>query len=205
MAMEGGHPPQSAAAAAVVSPRYYGQVTSEHLDRLASLASGELQRFAWRCPRYRGHQLAAALAQGAALHMLTGSSGVKDLDVVMFFAAIPGERFPEFPRLVKHVDFGASSLGRQTYDLAEARDERQRRQWTRWAEHYRGRRVDLVKRALPAQPGADPVEAIRSWLRAGLAARRRSSAFYLARKPVVLLDPSALRGTFAWRGFQEAR
>jgi hypothetical protein len=49
---------------------------------------------------------------GAALHMLTGSTGVKDLDVVLFFAAIPGERFAEFPRLVQHFDFGPSSLGR---------------------------------------------------------------------------------------------
>jgi hypothetical protein len=70
--------------------------------------------------------------------MLSGSAGVKDLDVVLSFAAIPSERFAEFPRL-----------------------------------------------------------------RAGLAARRKSSAFYLARKPVVLLDPPALRGTFAWRGLDE--
>ncbi len=137
--------------------------------------------------------------------MLTGSTGVKDLDMVLFFTAIPGERIPEFPRLVKHFDFGPSSLGRQAYDLAAARDDRRRRQWARWAEQYRGRRVDLVKRALPAPHGAGPLEVIRSWLRDGLAARRKSSAFYLARKPVVLLDPPALRGTFAWRGLDEPR
>ena len=87
--------------------------------------------------------------------MLTGSTGVKDLDVVLLFAALSGERFPEFPRLVKHVDFGPSSLGRQAYELAAARDDRQRRQWARWADQHRGRRVDLVKRALPASPGAN--------------------------------------------------
>jgi hypothetical protein len=42
---------------------------------------------------------------------------VKDLDVVLLFAALPGERFPEFPRLVKHVDFDPSSLGRQASNL----------------------------------------------------------------------------------------
>ena len=47
------------------------------------------------------------------------------------------------------------------------------------------------------------MEVIRSWLPAGQAARRASSAFYLAHKPVVLLDPPALRGTFAWRGPDE--
>jgi hypothetical protein len=66
--------------------------------------------------------------------MLSDSSGVKDLDVVQFSAAIPGERFAEFPRLVKHFDFGLSSLGRQAYDLATARDDRQPRQWALWAE-----------------------------------------------------------------------
>jgi hypothetical protein len=186
-----------------VSARYYGAVTSDHLDRLAGLAAGERERFVQRWPRYGDRFLAATLAQGAALHMLSGTTGVKDLDVVLFVAAIPGERFPEFPRLVKHFDFGPSSLGRQEYDLAAARDDRQRRQWARWAEHHRGRRVDLVKRALPASPGADPLQVIRSWLRAGLTARRKSSAFYLARKPVVLLDPPALRGTFAWHGLDE--
>ncbi|HEV8277191.1 MAG TPA: HigA family addiction module antitoxin [Streptosporangiaceae bacterium] len=98
---------------AAVSARYYGAVTTEHLDRLARLAAAERERFARRWPRYRDRFLAATLAQGAALHMLTGSTGVKDLDVVLLFAALPGERFPEFPRLVKHVDFGPSSLGRK--------------------------------------------------------------------------------------------
>jgi len=57
--------------------------------------------------------------------------------------------------------------------------------------------------ALPASPGANPLQVITTWLRAGLTARRKSSAFYLARKPVVLLDPPALRGTFAWHGLDE--
>ena len=124
--------------AMAVSARYYGAVTSEHLDRLAGLAAAERERFVQRWPRYRDRFLAATLAQGAALHMLSGTTGVKDLDVVLIVAAIPGERFPEFPRLVKHFDFGPSSLGRQEYDLAAARDDRQRRQWARWAEHYPG-------------------------------------------------------------------
>ncbi len=202
-------PPEPAETA--VSPRYYGPVTPGHLHRLADLAAAEGERFARRCPRYRGRLLATALAQGAALHMLTGTSGVKDLDVVMFYAAIPGERFPEFPRLVKHFDFGPSSLGRQAYDLAAARDDRQRRQWARWAERYQGRQVDLVKRALPAvaaPPGTDPPdprETIRSWVQAGLTTRRKTSAFYLARKPIVLIDPPALRGTFIWRGPDQPR
>jgi hypothetical protein len=132
--------------------------------------------------------------------MLTGSTGVKDLDVVLFFAAIPGERLPEFPRLVKHLDFGPSSLGRQEYDLAAARDARQRRQWARWAAQHQGRRVDLVKRALAVSLTADPAEAIQSWLLDGMTGRHTASAYHLSRKPVVFLSPADRRGEFAWRG-----
>jgi hypothetical protein len=47
---------------ATVSIRYYGAVTTEHLDRLAGLAAVERERFARRWPRYRGRFLAATLA-----------------------------------------------------------------------------------------------------------------------------------------------
>lgn len=71
--------------------------------------------------------------------------------------------------------------------------------------------MDLVKRALPAFPAPpdtdppDPRETIRSWLQAGLTTRRKTSAFYLARKPIVILDLPALRGTFIWRGPAQPR
>ncbi len=102
-----------------VSARYYGAVTSEHLDRLAGLAAAERERFVQRWPRYGGRFL-------------------------------------------------------QGYDLAAARDDRQRRQWARWAEHYRGRRVDLT-RYMPApvreyaadQPVSATANAVRSLLIGG--------------------------------------
>lgn len=55
--------------ATAVTARYYGAVTSEHLDRLAGLAGAERERLAQRWPRYRDRFLAATLAQGAALHI----------------------------------------------------------------------------------------------------------------------------------------
>ena len=54
-----------------------------------------------------------AFAQGAALRYLGGRTGVKDLVVWTFQAAIPGRRFPADKR-VRRADFGLSSLGRQT-------------------------------------------------------------------------------------------
>ncbi len=59
MAMDGRLSPDPEAA---VSARYYGAVTTEHLDRRARVAAAERERFARRWPRYRGRFLAAALA-----------------------------------------------------------------------------------------------------------------------------------------------
>jgi hypothetical protein len=80
-----------------MSPFHATRGRNSGLDRLARLAAAERERFARRWPRYRDRFLAATLAQGPVLHLLTGSTGVKDLDVVLLFAALPGERFPESP------------------------------------------------------------------------------------------------------------
>lgn len=79
------------------------------------------------------------LAQGAASHYLdclvghesASRRGVKDLDVWMFYAAMPGTAFPA-ARRETHADFGPSTLGRQSYDLAGARTARERALWRRW-------------------------------------------------------------------------
>jgi hypothetical protein len=57
---------------------------------------------------------------------------MKDLDVWSFFAAIPGVRFPADIRKT-HADFGPSELGRQPYDLADARSPRELARYRRFA------------------------------------------------------------------------
>src|SRR4051794_14037346 len=91
--------------------RYYGRITSAHLHRLVDLTLTDLDRFYRAAPQYRRRLMAITLTQGAALHMIDGWTGVNDLDVYSFFAAIPGEKFPADRRQV-HCDFGRSSLGR---------------------------------------------------------------------------------------------
>ncbi|MBT2234412.1 hypothetical protein [Nonomuraea sp. NEAU-A123] len=179
--------------------RSYEPVARNHLDRLAEIVAAELRRFVQRCPEFQDRMIASVLAQGAALHMLTGATGVKDLDVWMFFAALPGRRFPEYSQLVMRYDFGPSNLGRQDYRLADARNDRERRLWASWASEHQGRRVDVMKRALQDPPDDDPATAIQSWLRAGQR-RGRGSAFFLARKPMVLIDPLPRRHEIIWCG-----
>ncbi len=185
------------------SPRSYTRLTDEHLRRLAALAEKDhafFTRLDGR-PEYKSRRLAAALAQGAALHYLDGHTGVKDLDVWTFYAAIPGSYSP-LRRGVRRDDFGPSSLGRSTYDMSAARSERQRAQWQRLSA-YTGRRVDLCIRALPVQADA-PIDSVigglQEWLARGAqsTAARKPSAWHLAKKAVVLLFPDSHRGHVVW-------
>jgi hypothetical protein len=185
------------------SQRSRARLTDEHLRRLAAMAEEDHAFFTkpGGRPEYASRRLAAALAQGAALHYLDGRTGVKDLDVWTFYTAISGRRFPADKR-VRRADFGPSSLGRQTYDMRAARSERQGALWRRWSA-YTGRRVDLCVRALPVQADA-PIDSAIGALRECLArgaqstAARKPSAWYLARKAVVLLYPDSHRGYVVW-------
>jgi hypothetical protein len=97
-----------------------------------------------------------------------------------FFAAIPGSRFPANRRMT-HVDLGPSRFGRQTDGPARF-------------HHYRGRRIDLLMRALRVDPGDDPRAALHGYLLEA----RAASAKHLAAKGVVLIDPPPLRGQIVW-------
>lgn len=166
--------------------RSYEVVTNDDLGRLAEIARIDRERFFARRPEYRGRELCTTLCQGAALHFVDVAqgrpvpNGVKDFDVWTFFAAVPGERFPADRRMT-HVDYGPSKFG--TWDGEPP-------PW----RHYRGRRVDLLMRALPVSVESDPAPALRSYLRAA----RTKSASVLAAKGVVLIDPVDRRSEIVW-------
>lgn len=185
------------------SPRSREKLTDEHLCHLAALADADHQAFTRRDgrPEYRSRRLAVVLAQGAALHYLDGHSGVKDLDVWTFYAGLPATRFRADKRET-HADFGPSALGRQSYDLSEARNAYELARWRRWSA-YSGRRVDFLMRALPVQvdaPISAVVKALQEWLAAGAqsTATNKPSAWHLARKAVVLLYPEQRQGAVVW-------
>jgi len=177
--------------------RSYARLTRSHLARLSELAATDRQQFFAHRPEYRDRLVAVTLAQGAALHYLDGRTGVKDLDVWSFFAAIPGTRFPA-DRRETHADFGPSEFGRQRYDFTAARNQRELARFRRW-DAFTGRRVDLLMRHLPIAPNQsvdDTVAALRAWLTAGAASRARNppSSGHLARKAMILIDPVDGRG-----------
>lgn len=154
------------------------------LLRLAALAADAEAELFRRNPqgsgRYAGRLLGRALCQGAALHYVNGSNGVKDFDVWSFYAGYDDWPFPARWRGTR--DFGPSKFGRYPGD----------------PPRYSGRRVDLLGRSLPVPPGADPAGALQRYL----AARQTVSAKALAAKAAVLIDPEDRAGEIVWPAAQ---
>ena len=150
------------------------------LLRLAALAADAEADLFRRKPqgsgRYAGRLLCRVLCQGAALHYVDKRNGVKDFDVWSFYAQYDDWPFPARWRGTR--DFGPSRFGRYPGD----------------PPLYLGRRVDLLGRSLPANPGADPAGVLRRYL----AARRTDSAKALAAKAVVLIHPENRAGEIVW-------
>jgi hypothetical protein len=160
--------------------RSSARIELDDLRRLAVLAADAEADLFRRRPqgsgRYADRLLGRALCQGAALHYVYGSNGVKDFDVWSFYAEDSGWPFPARWRGTR--DFGPSKFGRYPDD----------------PPRYSGRRVDLLGRSLPVPLGTDPLQALQHYL----AARRTDSAKALAAKAVVLIDPPNRAGEVVW-------
>jgi len=120
-----------------------------HLARLAGeVEAGLFARKPQGAGRYTGRLLCRALCQGAALHYVDASTGVKDFDVWSFYSERSDGPFPY--RWRGTADYGRSKFGRYPGDPP-------------W---FTGRRVDLLGRSLAVPLTADPVAALRGYLRA---------------------------------------
>jgi hypothetical protein len=152
------------------------RIARADLLRLAALAADAGAELFRRNPqgsgRYAGRLLGQALCQGAALRYVNGWDGVKDFDVWSFYARYDDWPFPARWRGTR--DFGPSRFGRYPGD----------------PPRYSGRRVDLLGRSLPAEPGADLADVLRRYL----AGRRTDSAQALAAKAAVLIHPQDRAG-----------
>lgn len=162
-----------------VGERAFLPISNDDLRRLGRIAAADRESLFQRRPEigrlYRNRLIAVALCQGAALHRVSGTNGVKDFDVWGFFAEHPERPFPA--RRNATADFGNPKFGTSPG----------------W-EHFRGRRVDLIGRSLPVTPGADPISTLQEYLRA----QRTKSARHLAEKAVVLIEPLPLLGHVVW-------
>jgi len=159
--------------------RSYLPICDEDLRRLGRLARIDRQSLferkveLGRC--YGDRLFAVALCQGAALHRINGTTGVKDFDVWSFYINNSKRSFPYRRRTI--VDFDDPKFGR-----------------TRGYEHFVGRKVDLLGRSLFIRRGDNVVTSLREYLRAG----RTLSARHLAEKAVILIEPEPLFGYVVW-------
>ena len=155
------------------------KIDDEDLARLAQLARLDREKFFARNPAlarlYHDRVICVALCQGAALHYVDGCNGVKDFDVWTFFAEHAAHRFPRRP--VTHADFGPSKFGKNPNDVG-----------------YVGRRVDFLMRGVACEPEAETVTVLCEYLSRPLT----KSAWELAKKAAILLEPSTLRGLKIW-------
>lgn len=162
---------------------------------MADIKHAQFVRKAGRKHAWAERRVAVTLAQGGAQHYLDGTTGVKDLDVWIFYAAIPGTPL-RCGRYETHADFGLSVHGRQEYPPGF-----KHRLAARWLA-YEGRRVDFMVRDLPVDADAaanEVTEALRTWLAASTNATRakKSSPWYLSHKAMIWLAP-ARAGAVIW-------
>ena len=162
------------------SKRSYRPLERTDLRRLLKLARDDRAEFfrkneVWAAA-YSDRVLCTALCQGAAMHYLDSTVGINDFDVYTFYAVNPVRRWCSRRR--RSVDFGDPKFGVSEHTRRE----------------FIGRRVDLFGRDLPAPPGADPLCALRNYLRRP----RSGTARELSSKGVILLEPSHRLGTVVW-------
>lgn len=159
--------------------RSYRQIRSSDLKRLAEIARADRTDFFARYPRwaalYSNQLVCVALCQGAALHFIEHTNGIKDFDVWSFFREQPGQPIPRRP--VVYRDFGLSTFGTSS-DRPD----------------FIGRRVDLLLKSIVCSSDAGPVTVLQQYLAEGQTKTARS----LAQKAVVLIEPADLLGFIAW-------
>ena len=169
--------------------RSHKRINSSDLKRLAEIARADRERFFARYPRWSGlysqRLLCVALCQGAALHFIDGArastrararyKGVKDFDVWSFFCAHPDE--PIRRRRVVARDFGHPKFGTSS-DRPD----------------FIGRKVDLLFKSIDCAPGSGPIASLQRYL----TETPTKTARCLAKKAVVLIEPSRLLGVVAW-------
>ena len=130
--------------------RSYESITRDDLSRLARIARLDREDFFARKPRYltlAGRLICVALCQGAALHLIDGTNGVKDFDVWTFFAAHPGD--PRSP--------GAAARRRSSATRGSAARRISRASWPVASICSAGRSTREMRRPrMPSCPGTSP-------------------------------------------------
>jgi hypothetical protein len=168
--------------------RSFELIHRDDLEHLARLAIEDFNQFFEKNPGhpYEGRLELVCLLQGAAKHFVEPDKmveadqtwgGVNDFDVCGFFYKVEGR--PLSARRRHELDFGPSKFGRNP-------DE---------SERFRGRRVDIMWRAVESSGSEDAIGAVLRWLENG---GPDSSAKCWLERPVVAIWPNDVFGRIIW-------
>ena len=168
--------------------RSYEPITLDDLRHLGRLALSTMENFIIRNRKYsnlKDKLIAIALCQGAALHYLNKTNGVKDFDVWFFFVHDGELEFP--PRWIFQTDSKLTKFGRHPDDNP----------------NFVGRRVDFLGRTICkhckhydgcTKQQIDPSKCLQGYL----CKQATSSAKHLAEKAVVGIYPDKILGKIIW-------
>lgn len=164
--------------------RSFLKITKNDLKRLLAIAVRDRKEFFKTHPEwarlYANRVLCIALCQGAALHYVTGTTGINDFDVWTFFDTNPKKLWCY--RRKKIYDFGDPKFG-QSIDRPD----------------FIGRRVDCLGRDIKVMRGENSEAALIRYL----SEAKTETARALATKAVVLLQPNL--GKIIWAGTSQVK
>lgn len=154
------------------TPRSFAAMTREDLVRLHKKVGEAHKLYTAQRPDLRGKLIAGCLAQGAAAHYIDGETGIKDIDLWLFYdGRALGKGMPN--RTIRTLDFGPSAHGRHPDDDPA---------------RFAGRRIDAMARSVTLHL-QDPPSAVRAWL-----AGSTASARMLRTRPVIIVWPMHVLG-----------
>jgi hypothetical protein len=166
------------------SERSRNKINLDDLRFLASLARNWLDTFFSNNQTLRakfGQKLIAiTLCQGAAMHYVDGTTGVKDFDIYFFFSKYDKKLINRMPN---SVECGINKFGLHPTDYRRG---------------YCSRKVDLLRRSIDIdivkQESGRPDASIKSYLKRG----RTRTAHELSQKAVIGLWPKTILGKVIW-------
>lgn len=167
-----------------ISERSNSKINLEDLRYLASLARRWLASFFSNKPTLQSSfgntVIAITLCQGAAMHYVDGTTGIKDFDVYFFFGQYDRRLINRMPN---SVEYGMPKFGVHPIDHRRG---------------YRSRRVDLLRRSIDIDivrlEMGRPDACVLAYLERG----RTRTARELAQKAVVGLWPKTMLGKVIW-------
>jgi hypothetical protein len=167
-----------------IEERSRARITKSDLRHLSTLALAELRHFFTDNPdlrkRYSRSLIAVALCQGAALHLINGTAGIKDFDVYFFFGRYDKRLVNRRP---KSVDSRLIKFGVHPDDYRNG---------------YKARRVDFLRRSIDNDIVKHENKAPKACIIKYLRRRRTKTARELAKKAVIGLWPETIFSEIIW-------